>query len=59
MCRKEVPYRMDMSGWVTEKDFEAADEAFPGIVAFYQAMPVGERPKTFLELVVRFMKESN
>lgn len=43
-----------MSGWVTERHLDEADEAFPGIRAFWEALPVADRPKTFLELVVMF-----
>lgn len=46
-----------MGGWVTEKDLDAADEAFPGIRAFWERLEPAERPKTFLELVHLFDKE--
>lgn len=54
MCWKGVPYRLDMSGWVTEKHLDMANAEFPGIREFYYALPEGERPKTFIELVFRF-----
>ncbi len=42
-----------MRGCITECDFEEAEHCFPGIAAFYQALP--QRPKTFLELVWLFL----
>jgi hypothetical protein len=38
-----------MRGYITEKDFEACEQEFPGIVSFYRAL--SEKPRTFLELV--------
>lgn len=44
-----------MGGWVTEKHLDDADDAFPGIKAFYLDLPEAERPKTFLELMALFL----
>jgi hypothetical protein len=41
--------RLGMRGYITEKDFEACEREFPGIVSFYRALSV--KPRTFLELV--------
>jgi hypothetical protein len=41
-----------MSGYITEKDLDQADEAFPGIKAFFEGLR--EKPLTFLELVALF-----
>jgi hypothetical protein len=38
-----------MRGYITEKDFEACEQEFPGIVTLYRALAV--KPRTFLELV--------
>jgi hypothetical protein len=40
---------MTMSGLVTERDFEEAEAAFPGIELFYRRLP--SKPRTFLDLV--------
>lgn len=48
------PYSYCMSGWVTEKHLDMANQEFPGIREFYFILPESERPKTFLELMVRF-----
>jgi hypothetical protein len=49
--------RGDMRGYITEKDFEACEQEFPGIVSFYRALTV--KPRTFLELVYVFERRSN
>jgi hypothetical protein len=41
-----------MRGYITEYDFEAVDEAFPGIVRYYRELEV--KPTTFLELLWGF-----
>jgi hypothetical protein len=41
-----------MSGYITEKDLNQADEAFPGIKAFFEGLR--EKPRTFLDLVASF-----
>jgi hypothetical protein len=41
-----------MVGVITERDLDQAEEAFPGIVEFFEAL--SEKPRTFLELVSRF-----
>jgi hypothetical protein len=41
-------------GFITESQFEQAEEEFPGICALYRACEV--KPKTFLELVVRYLR---
>jgi hypothetical protein len=38
-----------MRGFVTDRDLEAAESCFPGIVAFYRSL--ARKPATFLELV--------
>ena len=38
-----------MVGYITERNLQQADEAFPGIVAFFEAL--SPKPRTFLELV--------
>jgi hypothetical protein len=40
---------MVMVGVITERDLAEAEEAFPGISRFFEALPV--KPRTFLELV--------
>jgi hypothetical protein len=45
-----------MRGCITEVDFEEADRCFPGIAAFYRALP--RKPVTFLELVWAFLDAS-
>jgi hypothetical protein len=42
-----------MRGFITEKNFDECEEAFPGIVAFYQRLAA--KPRTFLELVHAFL----
>ena len=41
-----------MQGFITERDLEQADEAFPGIARFFESL--SSKPKTFLELVTVF-----
>lgn len=41
-----------MQGFITERDLEQADEAFPGISCFFASL--GDKPTTFLELVAIF-----
>jgi hypothetical protein len=41
-----------MVGFITERDFGAAEEAFPGIVQFFDSLP--SKPRTFLELASQF-----
>ena len=41
-----------MVGFITERHLEQADEAFPGIVRFYESL--ARKPRTFLELVSLF-----
>ena len=41
-----------MVGFITERDLAQADEAFPGIVRFFESL--AQKPRTFLELVSRF-----
>jgi len=43
-----------MRGFVTERDFDAAERSFPGIVVFY--LSLGHKPRTFLELVFAFLQ---
>jgi hypothetical protein len=43
-----------MGGFITERNFDEAEAAFPGIVAFYRAL--GRKPRTFLELVQLFLE---
>ena len=38
-----------MVGYITERDLQQAEEAFPGIVAFFESLT--SKPRTFLELV--------
>ncbi len=41
-----------MVGVITERDLAQAEEAFPGISRFFEALTV--KPRTFLELVRSF-----
>jgi hypothetical protein len=41
-----------MVGFITERELQQADEAFPGIVRFFESL--SRKPRTFLELVWRF-----
>jgi len=38
-----------MVGFITERDLDQAEEAFPGICQFFDSLP--RKPRTFLELV--------
>jgi hypothetical protein len=44
-----------MRGFITEKHFEQAEVEFPGIRAVYLACPCDERPRTFVELLARYL----
>jgi hypothetical protein len=41
-----------LRGFITERNFEEAEDAFPGIVTFYEHCL--RKPRTFLELVWQF-----
>ena len=41
-----------MLGFITERELDQAEAAFPGIVRFFQSLP--RTPGTFLELVALF-----
>lgn len=41
-----------MLGLITERDLERADDAFPGILRFFESLP--EKPRTFLHLMALF-----
>ncbi len=41
-----------MGGFITERHLDEAEEAFPGILVFWRALP--HKPRTFLELVALF-----
>ena len=41
-----------MAGFITERDLEQAEEAFPGIVRFFESL--SRKPRTFLELVSKY-----
>jgi hypothetical protein len=43
---------MVMVGFITERDMTEAEEAFPGICRFFEALT--QKPRTFLELVRLF-----
>jgi hypothetical protein len=43
---------MVMVGVITERDLAQAEEAFPGISRFFEALT--EKPRTFLELMRAF-----
>lgn len=45
-----------MGGFITERNFEEAEAAFPGIVALYRAL--GRKPCTFLELVRLYLERT-
>jgi hypothetical protein len=44
--------RRDLQGFITEKNFDEAEEAFPGIATFYEHCR--RKPRTFLDLVWQF-----
>lgn len=46
---------MDMRGFITDQHIAEAESEFPGIRALYQALG-SDRPKTFLELVARYLR---
>ena len=41
-----------MLGFITDENLREADEEFPGIASFFDALPV--KPRTFLDLVAEF-----
>ena len=41
-----------MVGFITERDLDLAEEAFPGIARFFASLP--RKPRTFLDLVSMF-----
>lgn len=41
-----------MQGFITERDFDAAERMFPGIRKFYRKL--ADKPATFLELVWQY-----
>jgi hypothetical protein len=41
-----------MVGFITERELERAEQAFPGIVQFLESL--SQKPRTFLELLARF-----
>jgi hypothetical protein len=43
-----------MRGLITERDFQQAEVAFPGIEQFYRQLT--HKPRTFLELVWQFVR---
>jgi hypothetical protein len=43
-----------LRGLITEADLPAAEREWPGLRAFFAALPVADRPPTFLDLVWRF-----
>jgi hypothetical protein len=43
-----------MSGFITERNFEDAEAAFPGIVRFYRELPM--KPRTFLDLMRLYLE---
>ena len=45
-----------MKGFITERNLSEADEAFPGIAAFFASLP--RKPRTFLDLVSQFQRWS-
>jgi hypothetical protein len=52
MKREQLTGDEHLGGFITERDFDLAEEAFPGIAAFYEGCLI--RPGTFLELVWQF-----
>lgn len=46
-----------MGGFITERNFEEAEVAFPGIVALYRTL--GRKPRTFLELVRLYLERTS
>ncbi len=43
-----------MSGFITERDFEAAEREFPGIQGLYDGLV--QKPATFLDLVWKYQR---
>jgi hypothetical protein len=43
-----------MVGMITERDLEQADQAFPGILRFFESL--SRKPRTFLQLVALFQR---
>lgn len=43
-----------LRGLITDADLPKAEEEWPGLLAFLDALPEADRPPTFLELVWRF-----
>ncbi len=41
-----------MGGFITERDFDAAETEFPGIQRLYESL--AQKPRTFLELVWKY-----
>jgi hypothetical protein len=46
-----------MLGFITERDLQQAEEAFPGITGFFESL--SPKPRTFLELVSRFQRSAD
>jgi hypothetical protein len=46
--------RTTMVGFITERDLEEAEEAFPGILGFFRSL--SRKPRTFLDLVSLFQR---
>jgi hypothetical protein len=46
-----------MVGFITERNLQQADEVFPGIARFFDALPA--KPLTFLELVFAFQRRED
>jgi hypothetical protein len=45
-----------MRGFITEQHFEQAETEFPGIRRLYQSCDEKERPRTFLDLVMYYLR---
>jgi hypothetical protein len=43
-----------MAGFITERDLDEAEVAFPGILRFYESLP--RKPRTFLDLMALFQR---
>ena len=48
------PGNVTLRGLITDADLPEAETEWPGLVAFFRALPAQDRPPTFLELVWRF-----
>ena len=46
-----------MGGYITERNFEEAEAAFPGIIALYRTL--GRKPRTFLDLVQLYLQRTS